>query len=207
MLFRSIRLKDLPEREHIIYPHASVVRRQKAFGYTEEEIRIIITPMAKAGAEPLGSMGTDTPIAALSAKPRLMFDYFSQLFAQVTNPPLDAIREELVTSLGSAVGPEWNLLDPGPNSCRQVGIAFPVIDNDELAKLIHANADSDYPGLQSYVVRALFPVTADGSGLRKRIEEIKEEVSNAIANGARIIVLSDRDGDADNAPKIGRAHV
>ena len=195
-----IRLKDLPEREHIIYPHASVVRRQKAFGYTEEEIRIIITPMAKAGAEPLGSMGTDTPIAALSAKPRLMFDYFSQLFAQVTNPPLDAIREELVTSLGSAVGPEWNLLDPGPNSCRQVGIAFPVIDNDELAKLIHANADEDYPGLESYVVRALFPVTADGSGLRKRIEEIKQEVSRAIARGARIIVLSDRDGDADNAP-------
>ena len=195
-----IRLKDLPSREHIIYPHASVVRRQKAFGYTEEEIRIIITPMAKSGAEPLGSMGTDTPIAALSAKPRLMFDYFSQLFAQVTNPPLDAIREELVTSLGSAVGPEWNLLDPGPNSCRQVGIAFPVIDNDELAKLIHANADSDYPGLESYVVRALFPVTADGSGLRKRIEEIKEEVSTAISQGARIIVLSDRDGDADNAP-------
>ncbi|MEY4422275.1 MAG: hypothetical protein RL581_813, partial [Actinomycetota bacterium] len=92
-----IRLKDLPDREHIIYPHASVVRRQKAFGYTEEELRMIITPMAKAGMEPLGSMGTDTPIAALSEKPRLMFDYFSQLFAQVTNPPLDAIREELVT--------------------------------------------------------------------------------------------------------------
>ncbi len=195
-----IRLKDLPEREHIIYPHASVVRRQKAFGYTEEELRIIITPMAKAGAEPLGSMGTDTPIAALSEKPRLMFDYFSQLFAQVTNPPLDAIREELVTSLGSAVGPEWNLLDPGPNSCRQVGIAFPVIDNDELAKLINANVDGDYPGLDSFVVRGLFPVEADGSGLRNRIEEIKNEVSNAIAQGARIIVLSDRDGDADNAP-------
>jgi glutamate synthase (NADPH/NADH) large chain len=195
-----IRLKDLPDREHIIYPHASVVRRQKAFGYTEEEIRVIITPMAKSGVEPLGSMGTDTPIAALSEKPRLMFDYFSQLFAQVTNPPLDAIREELVTSLGSAVGPEWNLLDPGPNSCRQVGIAFPVIDNDELAKLIHANVDGDYPGLEAYVVKALFPVEADGSGLRKRIEEIKKEVSNAIENGARIIVLSDRDGDADNAP-------
>jgi glutamate synthase (NADPH/NADH) large chain len=187
-------------REHIIYPHASVVRRQKAFGYTEEELRVIITPMAKNGMEPLGSMGTDTPIAALSEKPRLMFDYFSQLFAQVTNPPRDAIREELVTSLGSAVGPEWNLLDPGPNSCRQVGIAFPVIDNDELAKLIHANADGDYPGLESYVVKALFPVEADGSGLRKRIEEIKKEVSKAIADGARIIVLSDRDGDADNAP-------
>jgi glutamate synthase (NADPH/NADH) large chain len=195
-----IRLKDLPDREHIIYPHASVVRRQKAFGYTEEELRVIITPMAKNGMEPLGSMGTDTPIAALSEKPRLMFDYFSQLFAQVTNPPLDAIREELVTSLGSAIGPEWNLLDPGPNSCRQVGIAFPVIDNDELAKLIHANVDGDYPGLESYVVKALFPVEADGSGLRKRIEEIKKEVSNAIAEGARIIVLSDRDGDADNAP-------
>ena len=195
-----IRLKDLPDREHIIYPHASVVRRQKAFGYTEEELRMIITPMAKAGMEPLGSMGTDTPIAALSEKPRLMFDYFSQLFAQVTNPPLDAIREELVTSLGSAVGPEWNLLDPGPNSCRQVGIAFPVIDNDELAKLIHANVDGDYPGLESYVVRGLFPVEADGSGLRTRIEEIKKEVSKAIADGARIIVLSDRDGDADNAP-------
>ena len=195
-----IRLKDLPSREHIVYPHASVIRRQKAFGYTEEEIRIIITPMAKNGAEPLGSMGTDTPIAALSEKPRLMFDYFSQLFAQVTNPPLDAIREELVTSLGSAVGPEWNLLDPGPNSCRQVGIAFPVIDNDELAKLIHANADGDFPGLESYVVKGLFPVTADGSGLRARIEEIKSEVSDAISKGARIIVLSDRDGDADNAP-------
>jgi glutamate synthase (NADPH/NADH) large chain len=195
-----IRLKDLPEREHIVYPHASVVRRQKAFGYTEEELRVLITPMAKNGMEPLGSMGTDTPIAALSEKPRLMFDYFSQLFAQVTNPPLDAIREELVTSLGSAVGPEWNLLDPGPNSCRQVGIAFPVIDNDELAKLIHANVDGDYPGLASYVVKALFPVEADGSGLRKRLEEIKKEVSDAISDGARIIVLSDRDGDADNAP-------
>ena len=195
-----IRLKDLPDREHIVYPHASVVRRQKAFGYTEEELRVLITPMAKNGMEPLGSMGTDTPIAALSEKPRLMFDYFSQLFAQVTNPPLDAIREELVTSLGSAVGPEWNLLDPGPNSCRQVGIAFPVIDNDELAKLIHANVDGDYPGLASYVVKALFPVEADGSGLRKRLEEIKKEVSDAIASGARIIVLSDRDGDADNAP-------
>ena len=94
-----VRLSDLPSREHIVYPHSSVVRRQRAFGYTEEELRIIITPMARNGAEPLGSMGTDTPIAALSEKPRLLFDYFAQLFAQVTNPPLDAIREELVTSL------------------------------------------------------------------------------------------------------------
>ncbi len=103
-----VRLSDLPAREHIVYPHSSVVRRQRAFGYTEEEIRLIITPMAKNGAEPLGSMGTDTPIAALSQKPRLLFDYFAQLFAQVTNPPLDAIREELVTSLGGSIGPEHN---------------------------------------------------------------------------------------------------
>ena len=128
-----VKLSDLPSREHIVYPHSSVVRRQRAFGYTEEDLRILVTPMAKNGMEPLGSMGTDTPIAALSDKPRLIFDYFSQLFAQVTNPPLDAIREELVTSLGTSMGPEHNLLDPGPSSCRQISLAFPVIDNDELA--------------------------------------------------------------------------
>ena len=115
-----VKLSELPAREHIVYPHSSVVRRQRAFGYTEEEIRLIITPMAKNGAEPLGSMGTDTPIAALSEKPRLLFDYFAQLFAQVTNPPLDAIREELVTSLWGSIGPEHNLLVPGPASCRQI---------------------------------------------------------------------------------------
>ena len=195
-----VKLSDLPSREHIIYPHKSVMRRQKAFGYTEEEIKIIITPMAKNGGEALGSMGTDTPIAALSEKPRLLFDYFSQLFAQVTNPPLDAIREELVTSLSGSLGPEHNLLDPGPESCRQISLAFPVIDNDELAKIIHVNADDDYPELEAYVVRGLFPVTGDGNTLRTRLEEIKREVSEAIANGARIIVLSDRDGDAEDCP-------
>ena len=195
-----VKLSDLPAREHIIYPHSSVVRRQRAFGYTEEELRIIITPMAKNGAEALGSMGTDTPIAALSNKPRVLFDYFTQLFAQVTNPPLDAIREEIVTSLGGSIGPEHNLLDPGPQSCRQILLPFPVIDNDELAKIIHANADEDYSHLQSYVVRGLFPVSGDGNTLRNRLEEIKAEVSQAIADGARIIVLSDRNGDAEDTP-------
>lgn len=195
-----VKLVDLPAREHIVYPHSSVVRRQRAFGYTEEELRIIITPMARNGAEPLGSMGTDSPIAALSAKPRLLFDYFSQLFAQVTNPPLDAIREELVTSLSGAIGPEHNLLDPGPASCRQIQLDFPVIDNDELAKIIHVNADGDHPGFAAHVVRGLFPVAGDGAALRNRLEEIRVEVSQAIADGARLIVLSDRDGDADNAP-------
>ena len=195
-----VELENLPTREHIIYPHSSVVRRQRAFGYTEEELRVIITPMARSGYEPIGSMGTDSPIAVLSDKPRLLFDYFTQLFAQVTNPPLDAIREELVTSLGSSIGPEHNLLDPGPASCRQIAVQFPVIDNDQLAKIISVNADGNYPGLSSHVVRGLFPIAKGGTGLRERIEEIRREVSAAIAGGARIIVLSDRDGDAENAP-------
>ena len=195
-----VRLEDLPAREHIVYPHSSVLRRQRAFGYTEEEIRIILTPMAKSGGEALGSMGTDSPIAALSAKPRLLYDYFSQLFAQVTNPPLDAIREELVTSLSGSVGPEFNLLNPGPASCRQIALDFPVIDNDELAKLIHVNADGNHPGFAAHVVRGLFPVQGGGEALANRIAEIRQEVSQAIKDGAHIIVLSDRDGDAENAP-------
>ena len=195
-----VRLEDLPAREHIVYPHASVLRRQRAFGYTEEELRILLTPMARTGLEPLGSMGSDSPIAALSNKPRLLFDYFTQLFAQVTNPPLDAIREELVTSLSATIGPEHNLLDPGPESCRQILLPFPVIDNDELAKIIHVNADKTQSGFAPYVVRGLFPVAEGGAGLAARIEQLRAEVSQAIENGARIIVLSDRDGDADNAP-------
>ncbi|MEY3705040.1 MAG: hypothetical protein RLY29_412 [Actinomycetota bacterium] len=195
-----IELEKLPAREHIFYPHSSVLRRQRAFGYTEEELRVIISPMARQGAEPIGSMGTDSPIAVLSEKPRLLFDYFTQLFAQVTNPPLDAIREELVTSLASSIGPEHNLLEPGPASCRQIAVEFPVIDNDQLAKIININVDGNYPGLSAHVVRGLFPIAKGGEGLKKRIEEIRAEVSSAIADGARIIVLSDRDGDAENAP-------
>jgi glutamate synthase (NADPH/NADH) large chain len=195
-----VRLADLPSREHIIYPHSSVIRRQRAFGYTEEELRIIIAPMAKNGAEPLGSMGTDTPIAALSEKPRLLFDYFAQLFAQVTNPPLDAIREEMVTSLGQTIGAESNLLQPSPDSCRQISLDFPVIDNDELAKIIHVNADGEHPDFETHVVRGLFPVLGGGPALRDRIEGIRAEVSEAIKNGARIVVLSDRDGDSEEAP-------
>ena len=140
-----VEFADLPAKEHVVFSHDSVLRRQQMFGYTHEELKIILAPMAIAGAEPLGSMGTDTPIAVLSARPRLLFDYFSQLFAQVTNPPLDAIREEVVTSVASTVGPEANLLDPGPESCRQLALPFPIIDNDELAKIVHAG-DGGYPG-------------------------------------------------------------
>ncbi|MEJ7583311.1 MAG: glutamate synthase central domain-containing protein [Acidimicrobiales bacterium] len=156
--------------------------------------------MARTGAESLGSMGTDTPIAVLSARPRLLFDYFSQLFAQVTNPPLDAIREELVTSLGSTIGPEGNLLDPTPASCRQIVLPRPVIDNDELAKLIHANDDGDLPGFKSAVVRGLYRVEGGGEALREALADVRRQVSEAIEHGARIIVLSDRHSDATLAP-------
>ncbi|NEC04962.1 glutamate synthase large subunit [Streptomyces sp. SID7909] len=196
----EIELEDLPEREHIVHTHASVTRRQQTFGYTEEELRVILAPMARTGGEPLGSMGTDSPIAALSARPRLLFDYFTQLFAQVTNPPLDAIREELVTSLRSVLGPSGNLLEPGAASCRSVALPFPVIDNDELAKLIHINADGDMPGMKAATLSGLYRVHGGGDALAARIEEICTEADAAIEDGARLIVLSDRHSDAEHAP-------
>ncbi|MCU7706024.1 glutamate synthase large subunit [Streptomyces albidoflavus] len=196
----TIELHDLPEREHIVHTHASVTRRQQTFGYTEEELRVILAPMAKAGAEPIGSMGTDTPIAALSKRPRLLFDYFTQLFAQVTNPPLDAIREELVTSLYSTLGPQGNLLEPTAASCRSVTLPFPVIDNDELAKLVHINADGDMPGMKAVTLSGLYRVSGGGEALAERIEEIRAEADAAIEAGARLIVFSDRHSDAEHAP-------
>ena len=196
----QLHLADLPEREHVVHTHASVTRRQQAFGYTEEELRLLLTPMARSGAEPIGSMGTDTPVAVLSTRPRLLFDYFSQLFAQVTNPPLDAIREELVTSLGVAIGPDQNLLTATPAHCRQVVLSFPVIDNDELAKIQHINRDGDLPGFATARIRGLYPVAGGGPALHNALDDIFVEVSEAVAAGARFIVLSDRDSDADWAP-------
>ncbi|TGZ08028.1 glutamate synthase large subunit [Streptomyces rhizosphaericola] len=196
----EIELSDLPEREHIVHTHASVTRRQQTFGYTEEELRVILAPMARTAGEPLGSMGTDSPIAALSERPRLLFDYFTQLFAQVTNPPLDAIREELVTSLRSSLGPQGNILEPNAATCRSVTLPFPVIDNDELAKLIHINADGDMPGMKAATLAGLYRVSGGGDALAARIEAICAEVDAAIEDGARLIVLSDRHSDAEHAP-------
>ncbi len=195
-----IKLADIADREHVIHSHASVTRRQQIFGYTEEELRVILTPMANTSAEPIGSMGTDTPVAVLSDRPRLLFDYFAQLFAQVTNPPLDAIREELVTSLNGTIGPEANLLDPTPASCRQVVLPFPVITNDELVKIRHINRDGDMPGFIAHVSRGLYDVAGGGEALAARLDEICAEVSQAIEDGARVIVLSDRHADATKAP-------
>src|SRR3954449_2802148 len=174
-------LETLPEREHIAYSHESVLRRQQTFGYTEEELRILIAPMARAGAEPIGSMGTDTPVAVLSDRPRLLFDYFTQLFAQVTNPPLDAIREELVTSLSTTIGPEGNLLEPTPPSCRQITLPYPILSNADLAKLLYINDDGDYAGFRAARVSGLYAVHGGGAGLAARLEEICAEASEAIA--------------------------
>jgi len=195
-----MKLGDLPEREHVIYTHDSVQRRQQTFGYTEEELKILLSPMARLGAEPIGSMGTDTPIAVLSQRPRLLYDYFGQLFAQVTNPPLDAIREELVTSMGATIGPEGNLLDPGPASCRQIVLPRPIIDNDELAKILSIDEDGNLPGFTAVRVSGLYRVRDGGAGLKARLTEICRHVSEAIEDGVRILVLSDRDSTADLAP-------
>jgi glutamate synthase (NADPH/NADH) large chain len=199
-----LHLDDLPDRARALPPAAELTTQQRLFGYTEEELRVLLAPMARTGAEPVGSMGTDTPVAVLSDRPRLIFDYFSQLFAQVTNPPLDAIREELVTSLESSTGPEGNLFEPGPASCRQVVLPFPVIDGNELSKIIHINDDGDLPGFASHVVDGRYDVAGGGPALRDRLDEICAEVSTAITGGAHIIVLSDRGGgdaaDASLAP-------
>jgi len=197
----QITLESLPEREHIEHSPASVERRQRAFGYTLEEMRLILTPMANTGAEPLGAMGNDTPIAALSDRPRLLFDYFTQMFAQVTNPPLDAIREELVTSLGSAIGPEPNILNDDPEHARKVVLQFPVIDNDQLAQIVHIERDERLEGIfRSHTIRGLYPVAGGGNALRKRLRQIWAEVDAAIDMGATQIILSDRHGDAQFAP-------
>jgi glutamate synthase (NADPH) large chain len=193
-------LKTLPGRSRVQPNHDSVVRRQIAFGYTEEELRIMLTPMAAAGAEPLGSMGTDTPTAVLSERSRLLYDYFVELFAQVTNPPLDAIREAVVTSMSRVMGPEHNLLDPSAASCRQIVLGWPVLDNDELNKIVHINDDGEQPGLRTAVLRALYDVERGGEGLADALEDLRIRACEAIAKGARTLVISDRDSDHTKAP-------
>jgi glutamate synthase (NADPH) large chain len=193
-------LKTLPDRVRVQPNHESVVRRQISFGYTEEDLRILLTPMAASGAEPLGSMGTDTPTAVLSQRSRLLYDYFVELFAQVTNPPLDAIREEVVTSMARVMGPEQNLLEPGAASCRQIVLRWPVLDNDELNKIVHVNDDRDHPGLKTTVLKALYDVERGGEGLADALDELQQRAGDAIAKGARTLVISDRDSDHTRAP-------
>ena len=196
----QVELAKLADREHVVFSHESVLRRQQMFGYTHEELKLILAPTAITTSEPIGSMGTDTPIAVLSQRPRLLFDYFSQMFAQVTNPPLDAIREEIVTSVGSTCGPEGNLLLATAENCKQLVLPFPIIDNDELAKIIHINDDGQYEQLKSVVVGGLYRVAGGAQAMRAAIDEIRAKVSQSIEDGARIIVLSDRNSDDTFAP-------
>lgn len=199
-LKNAVNLDDLPVRQHVVHSHASVTRRQQIFGFTQEDIKEIIAPMAQTGAEPIGSMGADTPLPVLSNRPKLLFDYFQQLFAQVTNPPLDAIREELVTSTATSFGPEANLLQPTADSCRQILIPYPVLDSDQLAKLVRINRDGSMPEFECFQVRGLYDVHGGGEALAARLAEICAEVSAAIARGCRTLILSDRHSDADLAP-------
>jgi glutamate synthase (NADPH) large chain len=197
-------LDDLPQGDYVRMPHHRVVLRQQAFGYTYEELNMLVAPMARNGAEALGSMGTDTPVAVLSARPRMLYDYFQQLFAQVTNPPLDAIREEVVTSLQGSVGPEGDLLNPNADSCRQIVLPNPILRNAELSKLICVDPDHEIRGhkhgLRAAVIRCLYPVARGGQGLREALEDVRGKVSAAISDGARIIVLSDRESNESLAP-------
>ncbi|HMR48825.1 MAG TPA: glutamate synthase large subunit [Arachnia sp.] len=195
-----IELDKLPGRAHIVHSHASVTRRQQVFGYTEEDLRLIVAPMANSGAEAIGSMGTDSPIAVLSNRPRMLFDYFSQLFAQVTNPPLDAIREELVTSLTATLGAERNLLEPSAESARVITMAKPILDSEQLAKIVRLGEDGNLPGYHTHVIKGHYKVAGGGRALTSKIDELCQEVSAAIRGGAKAIVLSDRHSTPELAP-------
>jgi glutamate synthase (ferredoxin) len=196
-LSNLIDIEDLDPAPYLPPPsHETVVQRQELFGYTHEDLRLLLGPMAMGGEEALGSMGTDTALAVLSDRPRLLYDYFKQAFAQVTNPPLDAIREELVTSMESTIGPEGNLLDPRPESCRQIKIKYPIIDNDQLAKLRHVYE----PGFRAIRLQVLFDPLQDGPGLERAMEDLKRRASDAVEAGYTILVLSDRDADRVRAP-------
>jgi len=195
-----VHLEDLPPRHMLTPQHASIVRHQRLFGFTGEDLRMILAPMALSAAEPIGSMGTDTAIAVLSERPRLLYDYFSQLFAQVTNPPLDAIREELVTSLHSTLGPEYNLLHAGPEGCSQIVLPYPVLDNAELAKLLYVNENGESAPFSSFAVDGLFSAHGGGEALEAAIAKVCARVSEAIALGANVVVLSDRHANEEYAP-------
>jgi glutamate synthase (NADPH/NADH) large chain len=196
-----VHLDDLPPQFPLVPQHSSAVQQQRMFGYTQEDLRLIIAPMARNAVESLGSMGTDTPVPVISDRSRMLYEYFKQLFAQVTNPPLDANFEALVTSLNSTLGPEANLLDPGPESCRQIVCATPILTNEELAQLRYIN-DGDYavPGFTPFTAYCHYAVAEDGEGLRMAIDNVRTQVSEAIENGANLIILSDRYADAENAP-------
>ncbi|ABZ83537.1 glutamate synthase [nadph] large chain [Heliomicrobium modesticaldum Ice1] len=192
-----ISLDDLPEApETPEADHETIVQRQQAFGYTYEDLTKTLEPMGKNGVEPVGAMGHDVPLAVLSEKPQLLYNYFKQLFAQVTNPPIDAIREELITGTGTTLGPEKNLLQPEPDSCRQIRLKAPILSNEELAKLRYI----DRKGFKTITLPILFNVKENGAGLEKALVELCRAADKAIADGYTLLILSDRGVDAEKAP-------
>ncbi len=191
-----IKLSDISEADVVPgVDHATIQQRQQAFGYTFEDQRKILLPMAKDGVEATGSMGTDIPLAVLSNKSKLLYDYFKQLFAQVTNPPIDCIREEIVTSSVTAIGPERNLLNAQPESCNLIELKSPILTNDELAKLKHVARDE----FRSVTLQTLFDAKSGAKGLEAAMDEICNQASLQIDAGVNIIILSDRGVDKHNA--------
>ncbi|CAI6036285.1 glutamate synthase large subunit [Cohnella sp. JJ-181] len=189
-------LAELPEALELPEPdHDTVQQRQQAFGYSFEDVRKIIEPMATAGVEPLASMGYDAPLAVLSDRPQRLFNYFKQLFAQVTNPPIDAIREEIVTSTYTTVGPERNLLKPEPESCRHIRLVSPIVSNEDFAKLRHVHR----PGFKSITLPIYFQASEGEQGLKQALDGLCEAVDRVMKHGHNILILSDRGIDADNA--------
>ncbi|MDY3665738.1 MAG: glutamate synthase large subunit [Schaalia hyovaginalis] len=195
-----VSLNDLPPREHIDHSHSSVLRRLQEFGYTQEDLDVVLAPMAASGAEAIGSMGQDTPLAVLSKRSRLLFDYFKELFAQVTNPPLDAIREEIVTSLSQLVGPQPNLLSDGPEHARKLALDFPVLGSDDLAKLTHIGSAKAGKGFSSRTISCLYRCSGGGEALEAALGDICAQADAAIDEGVSFLVLSDRETNAEMAP-------
>ncbi|HWE02024.1 MAG TPA: glutamate synthase large subunit [Tepidisphaeraceae bacterium] len=190
-------LEELPAPGHVHQPnHDTLLVRQHAFGYTIEDLKIILTPMATNGVEGLGSMGTDTPLACLSDKPQLLYSYFRQLFAQVTNPPLDANFEELVTSLYTYLGREGNLLDENAKACHLVKLNQPILSNTDLAKLRELSVGD----LRSVTIPMLFPSVGGEAGLEKAVAELCDAAADAVKGGAPILILSDRGVGPSKAP-------
>ncbi len=193
-------LEALPPAPEVPGPdHDTLLHRQMAFGYTIEDVKYIIAPMGEKGEEAIGSMGTDTPLAVLSDKPQTIFNYFQQLFAQVTNPPLDAIREELVTSVFTGAGGEGNLLEPDASCCRQIALETPILDNDETARLKQLDGSSAAFGFISRTVSMLFPAQGGAEAMERALADLIETACQAIVDGANLVVLSDRGVDAQTA--------
>ncbi len=191
-----VELADIPDAPHLPEPdHDTVLQRQQAFGYTFEDLRLLMSPMARDGVEAVGSMGTDTPLAVLSDKPQALFNYFKQLFAQVTNPPIDCIREEIVTSAETTIGSEQNLLEPEPTSCHLIELKSPILTNEEFAKLKHITK----AGFKSITLPILFEAKEGEAGIVKAMDELCAAASQGIKDGVNILILSDRGVNKEKA--------